>query len=779
MPIAQVNGVPWTRKHDEPGVPLFSSVPKIVYPLTLQELIELCFERKPAERLKAAGSHWALSPAAISDSTFIETNDPNNVFPVMGRTLREVVPNCLTNEALDFLGGESDPQFYFVHVETGKRVCQLYAELDAGDDANGDSLARYVQKHYKGNKKFLGPWAFQTLGGAGGQTVFGALTTGTHGGDFRLPPIADSVKALHLVTDGGLHYWIEPTDPSWLSPVHGVGVIPFTADDKLRDTYGTHITSRPFEIIRDDDVFNAVLMSAGRFGVVYSIVLQAVKPYNLHETRELGDWQDVKHHIAETHNTTDLYNKRFLQIVVNVAPHANGTRNRCGITKRESKPLLLDGLVAPRGRAERVGDLVSPQDSRLRAPFFRNAGNSHPYDSEGSAGFLVKACSNASFIDGVVEEITNEIKDLIETNKVAIGGGLAAVAVLGGGPAALAALIPWLALILVALLAFRELLKHVGPKRLGQAMDELRNTVLNQSTPEGRAAGVFVWRAISLKVFEQEQAPRDYEAISYAVMDLHDYLDKSCQVNVDSVEVFFDATSSNLIAFIDRVLKFERDQEFEGKACVGYIALRFTAATNALIGPQRYELTCAVEIAALKDVQGSGELVAFATTLSLDKNINGILHWGQRNDSTMADIEHRFGDSLVVPNGLLQRWRAALSRLSDNGRLDGFSSSFTRRVGLEIVTPIIDVFSARVTSDRQSRSIIAQWNCRRNPPNTVVSIDVVSPSDEVSHLSPLELVGEQNILVAQTGDFTITLLATVVLNSESRHVTKVVVVHVN
>jgi len=40
------------------------------------------------------------------------------------------------------------------------------------------------------------------LGGVDGQTVFGELTTGTHGGDFAQPPIADSVAALHLVADG-------------------------------------------------------------------------------------------------------------------------------------------------------------------------------------------------------------------------------------------------------------------------------------------------------------------------------------------------------------------------------------------------------------------------------------------------------------------------------------------------------------------------------------------------------------------------------------------------
>jgi hypothetical protein len=39
--------------------------------------------------------------------------------------------------------------------------------------------------------------------------VVGALSTGTHGGDFDRPPLADAVVALHLVADGGKHYWIE------------------------------------------------------------------------------------------------------------------------------------------------------------------------------------------------------------------------------------------------------------------------------------------------------------------------------------------------------------------------------------------------------------------------------------------------------------------------------------------------------------------------------------------------------------------------------------------
>jgi hypothetical protein len=89
----------------------------------------------------------------------------------------------------------------------------------------------YMQR--KGNSDYLGPWGFQTLGGAGGQTVFNALTTGTHGGDIKFPPIADSVVALHLVADGGKHYWIEPG-----TPTDHTHKLQLTDDKKLKALYG-------------------------------------------------------------------------------------------------------------------------------------------------------------------------------------------------------------------------------------------------------------------------------------------------------------------------------------------------------------------------------------------------------------------------------------------------------------------------------------------------------------------------------------------------------------
>lgn len=686
-------GVTWSRKHDLPGTGIEEA--RIAYPTSLQDLIHICRQRAAGTRVKAAGSHWALSDAAISDDLFIETHDPRDVEAAMGRTLYDVVPGCLDESFLAGMASERPPVFggdldtsndayYLVHVETGKRVYQLYAELDQGDEARRDSLANVLAERH-GNRGYGGPWAFRTLGGAGGQTVFGALTTGTHGGDFRLPPIADDVAAVHLVADGGRHYWIEPR----IQP--GPTDAPLTDEARVRAVYGIDDYGGPgnFDVIRDDDLFNAVLISAGRFGVVYSIVLRAVRQYALHEQRRLTTWEEIKGLVGDP--TSTLYSKfegdpnRFLQIALCLTPHDNFSKHLAGLTRRWNSAPAPDA-DEPNGRAERVGRIVEPFDERIGGPRFAKAGDSRVYTPDpeqpnvaAQISPLESACSEPDIIIGVLEVICRELRELIEERTVLVGTALAAVVAFGAAGALLALLAP-LAILLALLLAALAVLRGPGGgARLGEVMNELAEQLLDRTLPGERAAGLLVWQAIAYELFSQAQRDLDYNAISYAVMDRHDYHDESCNVNVDSIEVFFDATDPMLIAFIDALLVYETRQETRGKTFVGYASLRFTARTRATLGPERWPLTCAVEIAGLKDVDGVTELIDYAIALSRDPNFGGILHWGQRNPSNAADIAFRFGGG-----GDLAAWRAQLSRITDEGRLDGFSSAFTRRTGLEV-----------------------------------------------------------------------------------------------
>ena len=241
--------VPWHRLHDPPVHPGGPKAPLTVRPSSLQEIIDICKRKPDRGRLHALGSHWALSEAARSDSVFIETHDPDDANPALGRTLPDVIPDRMDASRLEFMAQQQHPAATYVHIESGKRICQLYAELDQVDPlTSADTLAGWMALERQ-NRGYAGPWGFATMGGAGGQTVVGALITGTHGGDFDRPPLADSVIAMHLVTDGGKHYWIERQS-----------ALPFADREKLIELYGADKAGRPsnFEVLRDDDVFNAL-----------------------------------------------------------------------------------------------------------------------------------------------------------------------------------------------------------------------------------------------------------------------------------------------------------------------------------------------------------------------------------------------------------------------------------------------------------------------------------------------------------------------------------------
>lgn len=784
---------PWTRKHDKPGVPLVPHAPVTFFPRKLEDLIELCTHRPPGQRLHAAGSHWALSTAAVADHSFIETHDVHEIFHAMGRTLFDVVPGCLSDQFLETLNRQSlaaKAQSYFVHFESGKRLYQLYAELDVGDANQPRSLCALMQSRFN-NNAFTGSWAFETLGGAAGQTVVGALSTGTHGGDFDRPPLADEVVALHVVVDGGRHFWIERPHPDNL---------PFTDKAKLQELYGQDRFggSDKFHVLYEEDVWRAAIVQVGRFGIVYSAVLRVVPQYGLREQLVLSDWESVRGKIANPNS--DLFQPpshetphHFLQIAINPVPSTNGTTHLCGITKRWSLPLHQvhpsplprvnwGGVGNPAGRPERVGDALgfdpmNPNhpialDPVLNAPRFSMAGTGVPWspDDSGITSFslLDSACADGNFMDGVVSGIWTEIDNFLSSHAVEIGGGLAgAIAVAIG--LGIEALVAPLVAILAILALFLNSLRTQGAT-MGEALNNLRNDLLGSNDPNQRAAGILVWRAIATEAFKSQQSPHDYNAISYAIMDGHNYDDISCAVNVRSVEVFFDAADPNLIAFVDRLLLFESNQEFQsGKSVVGYVSLRFCQSSQGLIAPEAFPRTVAVECSGLADEAGSTEFVEFAMALAQDPNIKGVLHWGQQNDSTQQQIEFRFGDTPADPSGPLHDWRAVLGRLTQNGRLDGFSSDFTRRSGLEVVQPLIGVFNIATAPAVGNPHCTLAWDCRDNPAGTTAHLEIISPisGGAISVPSP-QLQGTYTFLANHPGTWIAMLRLSLDLNGERR-----------
>jgi hypothetical protein len=791
MAIPQSQLAPWTRKHDEPGTPLIAQAPVILFPQSLEDLIAICRDRPPGQNLHAAGSHWSLSAAAVSDHTFVETHDwhdqpPNTtlLFPTLGRTLREVVPGCLSDSFLNALNAASAPPVaaplkYIYHVQSGKRIYQLYAEMDVGDANEMDSLSALMVSRFN-NTAYEGSWAFHTLGGAGGQTVVGAASTGTHGGDFDRPPIADSVLALHIVTDGGKHYWIE-------------GEEPITDRAKLIAHYGDAKFGGPgnFEVIYDDLTLHAARVQVGRFGIVYSVVLQVEEQYGLSQQITQTTWEAIKGQITNPASSLfvdpvrirrDVVTQRALTVAINPIPIAG--QHACSVNQHWTLPLALVQAPStspkvtwpstgnPAGRLERVGNILVAHDPILKAPRFSGAGVSIPFGSgSGLSGLLDAGCADANLVQGILQALIDDIGNLLANNAVTVGSVLAA-ALAVGGPLAPEVILALLA-ILALLLGLLELLSLAAPS-LGDLLNDLANGLLsNPAIP--RQAGILIWQAFANAVFQQQQPAGTTQAISYAIMDGFNYTDVSCTVAAKSVEAFFDATDPRLVQFVDAVLQFESNQEtLTGSTVAGYVALRFMQQSNALLAPQTAPLTCSIECASLSDVSGATPFVDHAERVALDPNIGAILHWGQQNNSTQQDIQFRFGDApgATAGTGRLASWRSVLSRLTDNGRLDGFSSAFTRQTGLEIVQPIISQLSVQTPPSAATPQCVFTWDCSHNPPATTLAIQITAPNGAITPVAAAPLLGSDTFATPNPGSYTVSLTASLTLNGETRTATQ-------
>ena len=196
--------------------------------------------------------------------------------------------------------------------------------------------------------------ALKTMGGSAGQTLAGAISTGTHGGDFDRPPLADSVHAIYLIGAGGIHHWIERsaaiTDPNQINATY-----PCIAVDNCH---------------YDDNLFNAVLVSMGCMGVIYALVLDVVPQYALVQFNYWSTWEFIN---GGSTGGVGLYrlftgalwgineflnqigwtgNSRFLQIVINPIMNSDGTHS-CYISTRYELPLQLQefppGIQIPSG----------------------------------------------------------------------------------------------------------------------------------------------------------------------------------------------------------------------------------------------------------------------------------------------------------------------------------------------------------------------------------------------------------------------------------------------
>jgi hypothetical protein len=159
-------------------------------------------------------------------------------------TLQAHLQEILSADAIKATQPGASQKFYF-HVEGGITMEELGPLLD--------SQSPRLQ--------------LQASGGNPGATLAGSLSTATHGAEFNLPLLIDRVKAVHFVGPGGQQWWIE-------------GNTSIADAAKLQHRYPgldpAHIIAgtAPVNGLLPQDWLNAVVVSMGCMGVIYSVVLE-------------------------------------------------------------------------------------------------------------------------------------------------------------------------------------------------------------------------------------------------------------------------------------------------------------------------------------------------------------------------------------------------------------------------------------------------------------------------------------------------------------------------
>ena len=180
--------------------------------------------------LRAMGNNWSFSPVAMCNGGMLNTK---------GLNLRFNLGNSSLSRAYLESGKTKDDLMF---VQCGMSILELNEVLEL-------QFRRSIR----------------ASGGSNGQSVAGATATGTHGGALYAGAVHDSIVGLHIVTGPDRHVWLERSS----TPI-------------VSDAFVSAIGA---EAIRDDDMFNAAVVSFGSFGIIHGILLQIEPLFLLEEYR--------------------------------------------------------------------------------------------------------------------------------------------------------------------------------------------------------------------------------------------------------------------------------------------------------------------------------------------------------------------------------------------------------------------------------------------------------------------------------------------------------------
>ncbi len=339
-------------------------------PTSLEELVQII---KIAEqdncKVRAVASGHSFSEILQTTDYLIDCHGMNKLIDLDKSILK-------SDEEIKKLG--LDPNL-LVHAENGITIRDLNQLLD--------------------QKKL----ALYNMGGFDAQTIAGVISTATHGTGIGLGAISDQAVSLVMVGEGGIIYRIEPSN----------GI---TDPEKYKAKYPEN------KLIQDDDWYNAVSVSFGNMGVIYSAILKVLPAYYLKEER-LGkvhetSWEDVKVMLKDHSN---ISSNRHFEVWIN--PYKIKGTHRCLITRRNIFTGNITKLpVGSRMRHWFIELIIPYIEFFIRmafkylyklSPYFINTSMKQVIDYDGyvDKSFHVLHLGNANYVKGFSSEFAISLKD--------------------------------------------------------------------------------------------------------------------------------------------------------------------------------------------------------------------------------------------------------------------------------------------------------------------------------------------------------------------------------
>ena len=166
--------------------------------------------------LRALGAGWSWTKIATADEgIMIDTKPLNTVFDISPQS---VVPAYKGDAAKLFL------------AQCGNGVWEINKFLQTRN------------------------LSLKTTGASNGQTIAGVIATGAHGSAFDVGAVQDFVVGLHIIVSPTRHIWLERAS------------YPVVAT--------SFIQNLQTELVQDDDLFNAALVSLGSFGIIHGVMIE-------------------------------------------------------------------------------------------------------------------------------------------------------------------------------------------------------------------------------------------------------------------------------------------------------------------------------------------------------------------------------------------------------------------------------------------------------------------------------------------------------------------------